>query len=299
LSSAPIVAFVTWAGLTDLVADDRLAATALADLGVRTDAVCWDDRRADWLRYDAVVLRSTWDYHHRVAEFRAWIDRMETLGARVWNRPDTLRWNMDKRYLGDLSYPHLAPPPTAFFAQGSRIDLAALLDARGWDEAVMKPTISADGFATERTSRAGAAADQAAVDAMIARSDVMIQPLVPEIRTNGELSLMFFGGAFSHAVRKRPQSGEFRVQERLGGVISAADAPVDVITHARGLLDVCAPGCLYARVDLVLTEERAVLMEIELVEPSLFLEHAPASAPAFAAAIRRLVTRFSPASEQP
>jgi glutathione synthase/RimK-type ligase-like ATP-grasp enzyme len=287
LSSAPIVAFVTWSGRSDLAADDRLAASALADLGVRTDAVCWDDPRADWLRYDAVVLRSTWDYHHRVAEFRAWIDRMEMLGARVWNRPDTLRWNMDKRYLSDLSCPHLAPPPTAFFAQGSRMDLAAFLDARGWDEAVMKPTISADGFATERTSRALAAADQAAVDAMIARSDVMIQRLVPEIRTNGELSLMFFGGSFSHAVRKQPQSGEFRVQERLGGMISAADAPVEVITHARALLEACAPGCLYARVDLVLTGERAVLMEIELVEPSLFLEHAPASPPAFAAAIRR------------
>ena len=96
----------------------------------------------------------------------------------------------------------------------------------------MKPTVSADGFSTERASRATAGEDQAMVDAMAARSDVMIQRLVPEIRTTGELSLMFFGGAFSHAVNKRPARGEFRVQERLGGVISPAVAPVRLVRHA-------------------------------------------------------------------
>ena len=106
----------------------------------------------------------------------------------------------------------------------------------------MKPAISADGFSTERTSRDRAPRDQAALDAMLARGDVVIQPLVPEIRTNGEISLMFFGGVFSHAVSKRPQAGEFRVQERLGGQIARTDPPPALIERARDLLDVVGAG---------------------------------------------------------
>jgi glutathione synthase/RimK-type ligase-like ATP-grasp enzyme len=288
LNSDAAVAFVTYQGLPDLNADDRRAADALARLGLRTDAVRWDDPAVDWLGYGAVVLRSTWDYYRRVAEFHAWIDRMEAIGARLWNPPPVLRWNTDKRYLARMSDPHLSPPPTVILDRGSAVDLRALLEARGLDEAVMKPAISADGFSTERTSLAEAASNQAALETMLARGDVVMQPLVPEIRTGGEISMMFFGGIFSHAVSKRPQAGEFRVQERLGGKIARTDPPSALVDHARVLLEAHAPGCLYARVDAVVTAERFVLMEIELVEPSLYLEHDPPSAHAFALAVQRI-----------
>jgi glutathione synthase/RimK-type ligase-like ATP-grasp enzyme len=279
------VAFVTYSGLPALNADDRLAVVALDGMGVATDAVCWDDKTVEWTAYDAIVLRSTWDYFKRVDEFGAWIDRLDAAGAKLWNPPATLRWNIDKTYLRDLRHPNLAPPPGVFFVRHARIDVAALLEARGWTEAVIKPTISADGFSTERVSRATADEDQATADAMVERVDVMIQRLVPEVRTNGELSLMFFDGVFSHAVGKRPASGEFRVQERLGGVISPATAPVRLIRHATELVASAAPLSLYARVDIVVAEDRFVLMELELTEPSLFLAHAPGAAQAFAAAV--------------
>jgi glutathione synthase/RimK-type ligase-like ATP-grasp enzyme len=288
LSNGTRIALVTYRGLPNLNADDRRAATALADLGLRSDAVCWDDAAVDWLAYRAVILRSTWDYHHRVAEFHAWIDRMAALGTRLWNPPRVLRWNTDKRYLARLSHPHLRPPPTDILQRADAVDLRALLERRGWDEAVMKPAISADGFSTERTSRAQAVADQAVLDAMLSRGDVVVQPLVPEIRSHGEISMMFFGGAFSHAVSKRPEAGEFRVQERLGGIITRTDPPEALIGYARELLEMHAPGCLYARVDVVATAERFVLMEVELVEPSLYLEHDPPSARAFALAVQRI-----------
>jgi glutathione synthase/RimK-type ligase-like ATP-grasp enzyme len=288
LSSAARIAFVTYEGLPELNADDRRAAAALEDLGLPTDAVRWDDRGADWLGYGAVVLRSTWDYHRRVDEFHAWIDRMEAIGARLWNPPRVLRWNTDKRYLARMAQPSLAPPPTAILERGAAVRLQALLEARGWNEAVVKPAISADGFSTECTSRERAASDQAVLDAMLTRGDVVVQQLVPEIRTNGEISMMFFSGVFSHAVSKRPQAGEFRVQERLGGRIARTEPPPDLVEHARTLLDVHAPGCLYARVDVVAAAERFVLMEVELLEPSLYLEHDPPSARAFALAIQRI-----------
>jgi glutathione synthase/RimK-type ligase-like ATP-grasp enzyme len=288
LSSRSRVAFVTYQGLPHLNDDDRRAATALEALGTHVNAVCWDDPAVDWLAYGAVVLRSTWDYHHRVAEFHAWIDRMEASGARLWNPPRILRWNTDKSYLARLSHPGLNPPPTQILERGSAVDLRGLLDARGWDEAVMKPAISADGFSTERTSRDEAASGQRVLDGMIARADVVIQQLVPEIRTNGEISLMFFGGAFSHAVGKRPIAGEFRVQERLGGMIARVDPPPALMALAQDLVEARAPGCLYARVDAVATAAGFVLMEIELVEPSLYFEHDPPAARAFALAVQRI-----------
>jgi len=288
LSSRTRIAFVTYEELPDLNPDDRRAAAALHDLGLQADAVCWDDPRVDWPGYAAVVLRSTWDYHRRVAEFRAWIDRMEAIGARLWNPPPVLRWNMDKRYLARMAQPSLAPPPTVILERGTAVNLEALLDARGWDDVVVKPAISADGFSTERTSRERAALDQPVLDAMLGRGDVVVQTLVPEIRTNGEISMMFFSGTFSHAVSKRPQAGEFRVQERLGGRIARTEPPPELLEHAGALLKVHAPGCLYARVDVVATAERFVLMEVELLEPSLYLEHDPPSARAFALAIQRI-----------
>jgi len=260
----------------------------MTDLGVRTDAVCWDDAGVDWPSYGAVVLRSTWDYYLRVAEFHAWIDRLEATGARLWNPPPLLRWNTDKRYLARLSHPALSPPPTGIIDRGSSVDLRALLEAHGWDEAVLKPAISADGFSTERTSLAEAAADQTVLDTMLARGDVVIQRLVPEIRTHGEISLMFFSGVFSHAVSKRPKTGEFRVQERLGGMIARTEPAPQLVAQAHDLLTSHAPGFLYARVDVVATGERFVLMEVELVEPSLYFEHDRHSAVAFARAVQRI-----------
>lgn len=288
MSNVTRVAFVTFRGLPDLNADDRRAASALTELGISTDAVCWDDAGVDWLSYAAVILRSTWDYHLRVAEFRVWIDRLDAMGARLWNPPRILRWNTDKRYLAGLSHPHLSPPPTEILDRGSTVALRALLETRGWDEAVLKPAISADGFATERTSLAESAADQAVLDAMLVRGDVVIQRLVPEIRSHGEISLMFFGGVFSHAVSKRPKAGEFRVQERLGGIIARTEPPPQLVEAARDLLTTYAQGCLYARVDAVVTAEQFLLMELELLEPSLYLEHHAPSARTFALAIRRI-----------
>ena len=279
------VAFVTYRRIPELTDDDSLVAEALADHNIRTDAVCWDDETANWLKYGAIVIRSTWDYHLRIAEFRAWIDRLAAMGARLWNPPDVLRWNSDKRYLLSVGTENLRPPPTVVFDKGSCVALEDFLQSRGWDEVVVKPTISADGFSTERTTLDSAEDDQPLLDAMLTRSDVMVQPIVPQIRTQGELSLMFFGGAFSHAVSKRPTGGEFRVQERLGGIISLVDVAPSIVDRAEALLKSAVARSLYARVDVVETPERLVLMEIELVEPSLFLHHAPESADAFARAI--------------
>ena len=283
----PRVAFVTHAGLPDLTSDDRLAAGALDALGVATEAVPWSRPGVDWLAYSAIVLRSTWDYHLRLGEFLLWIDRLDALHAPLWNPAPLVRWNCRKEYLLTITHPHLRPPPTHFVPPGAPVRLAGVLDTRHWNEVVIKPSISADALDTFETSRANAERDQPVFERMLARTAVVVQPLVPDIRTAGELSLLFFDGAFSHAVRKQPTPGEFRVQERLGGTIAAAEAPPELVEWAGELLASLPARSLYARVDVVEARHGFVLMEVEAVEPSLFLGHAPASARAFAAAVRR------------
>ncbi|HET8775092.1 MAG TPA: hypothetical protein VFP80_14925, partial [Thermoanaerobaculia bacterium] len=176
-----LIALVTWRGLPELAADDRLLRDALVRRGVDVRAVVWDDPDAGWRSFDAIVVRSTWDYHKRLDEFRAWLDRME--GLPLWNPPAVLRWNTHKSYLFDLQARGIAIVPTLLVPRGQGF--------------IVKPAVSATAFRTERHET---------------DCDVLVQPFVPEIVTDGELSFVFLGRRFSHAVRKRAASGDFRVQ---------------------------------------------------------------------------------------
>lgn len=253
-----LIALVTFAGIPDLTADDQLLATALHDLGADVRAVVWDDADVDWASFDAVVLRSTWDYHLRIDEFLAWLDRLEACGANVWNPVPVVRWNANKTYLRELDVPQV---PTVFVARGG--DVGAVLRERGWERAVVKPTVSATAFETH-------VVDVGRASARHATRDVLVQPFVDEIVRDGEWSVLFFGGAYSHAVLKRAKAGDFRVQNDFGGTAERREPPPEVLDGARRILD-AAPATLYARVDGVAIDGVFTLMELELIEPALFL----------------------------
>ncbi len=280
--SGPRLAFATWRGLPELNADDCRAALALRSRGARVDPVVWDAPGVDWTAFDAVVVRSVWDYHLRPLEFLRWVDRVEEAGARLLNPPGVLRWNHHKSYLRDLAARGVATVPTAWLDHGSRPQLGGVLAERGWAEAVVKPAVSASAHETWRTSPAAAAADQDRLLALLLAGDVLVQPLVPEVQSPGEWSLVFFGGSFSHAMLKRPREGDFRVQEELGGRAEwTVPAPALVEQAAQALATAPAP-CLYARVDGVERGGRLILMEMELIEPVLYFEADPAAASRFA-----------------
>jgi glutathione synthase/RimK-type ligase-like ATP-grasp enzyme len=281
------VAFLTCRRLPDVAADDLPAVEALRALGIDVEPAVWDDPSVRWERFDAVVARSTWDYFLRPDEFRRFVTRLETLGVTLWNPPDLLRWNMDKRYLRELAERGVPVLPTAWVEDGPAPDLAVLLDERGWDEAVVKPIVSANGHATWRTSRAGAPALQEAFAELVAHGGAMIQPFVEEIESEGEWSLLFFAGRFSHAVIKRPRSGDFRVQIDHGGTAEPAEPPAAVLARAERILAGVHGPWLYARVDgCVLSGRRGFhLMELEMLEPSLFFAQNPEAPARFAAAL--------------
>jgi glutathione synthase/RimK-type ligase-like ATP-grasp enzyme len=281
------IALVTCADLPQLARDDQLLQLALQQRNHQVDAVIWDDSNIDWQQYDTVVVRSCWDYHHRIDAFLAWVNRLEQLSVVVWNPPALLRWNHEKRYLLELAAQGTPCVPTIYLAAGSHIPLTTLLQQQNWADAVIKPAIAATAFHTWRTTIAQASADQPRFARLLAERAMLIQPLMPQI-TAGEWSFMFFAGTFSHAVLKRPAVGDFRSQDDFGGTAEYCEPPVGAVEQAAQLLGRLTTPWLYARVDGLIVETTFTLMELELIEPFLFLGLAPHAVAMFAEAIEHL-----------
>ncbi|HEX6535695.1 MAG TPA: hypothetical protein VF041_13950 [Gemmatimonadaceae bacterium] len=281
------IAFATSASTAGLVDDDRLVVPHLARLGVHVEPMVWDDPTADWEELDGVVVRTCWDYHHRRDELLDWVDRLERAAVPLWNPPAVLRWNSTKMYLRELAERGVPIVPTRFVEPEESVTLAAILEEEGWTEAVAKPVVSAGGHATWRVTPASAASDEPRFRALVAERPMMVQPFVREVATEGEWSLLFFEGAFSHAVLKRPSEGAdaFLVQEHHGGTSRAAAPDAALVTQAARVVEAVGTPLLYARVDGCVMDGTLRLMELEALEPSLFLGHDAAAPARFAGAI--------------
>jgi len=280
------IALATYAKLPTLNDDDRLLVPALAALGVTAVPAVWDSTGVCWDEFHGVLIRSCWDYHLRLPEFLGWIARRERAGSVVWNRADLLRWNCHKGYLRDLAARDVATVPTRWLARGEEVDLRALLADAAWQDAVVKPAVSASASGTWRTSIETATTDRARLDELLRAGDVMVQPLLREVGDAGEWSLLFLGGRFSHAVLKRPASGDYRVQWEFGGSAVSAAPPRRLLDDAERVIAATPGDPVYARVDGVEREGRLVLMELELIEPHLFLGWDAEAADRLARAIR-------------
>jgi glutathione synthase/RimK-type ligase-like ATP-grasp enzyme len=279
-----LIAFVTSEEWPDLTEDDRLAVREMERLGRRVVPAVWSGA-VDWLEFDLIVLRSCWDYHRRSAEFREWVQMLRDMGAPLVNSAPTVFWNLDKRYLLDLAAAGVAVIDTVLPAPGT--DLIDLMEERGWVRAVLKPAVSADGDGTLLIERQEAAGRQADLDALTDGAGALLQEFIPAIREAGELSFVFVSGAFSHCVRKLPASGDFRVQPRFGGSVEPWRPDDAVRRQAAAVLAATPCEWIYARVDGCLVDGRFRLMELELIEPSLFLSLEPSAPARFAEVLVR------------
>jgi glutathione synthase/RimK-type ligase-like ATP-grasp enzyme len=283
------VAFVTEEKWPNLTPDDRLAIPACRDAGIEVVPAVWSDGRVDWAEFRAIVIRSTWDYHVRPAEFTAWLARLARWPVAVWNPLPVLRWNAHKGYLQELAGRGIPTPATKVVPRGARADLAATIAQAGWPGGVIKPAVSASSYRTERVNAGTARAHQRALEAILADSDALVQEFVPEVGLAGEWAMVFLGERFSHAVCRRPKSGEFRVQEELGGSMTPGFPPVRVLALAEQVLSMAPAATLYARVDVVDAGRGPLLMELELLEPALYFGYAEGAAERFARALRRAI----------
>ena len=276
------IALATCTGFAELKADDELLLAALRERGFAAEPAVWDEEGLEWGRFDLCLVRSTWDYEDKHREFLEWARRVERETA-LWNPAETIVWNSDKRYLEELARRGVPTVPTAWVEPGSGIVLEELLAERGWDEAVVKPAVDL-GARNLRRARAGAA--DGALEAVLRRGEAMVQPFLPSLEEDGELSLVFIAGELTHAVRKRPAAGDFRVQSSWGGTVRREEPAEPERELATQALADLRPQPLYARVDLVrdLAGDPA-LIELELIEPNLSLRENPTAVDALAAAV--------------
>jgi glutathione synthase/RimK-type ligase-like ATP-grasp enzyme len=288
-NARPRVALVTSDAYPQLYEDDLLLVAALDEIGIDSRPAVWSDASFEWRGFDALVIRSPWDYFVRPVEFREWLDARIASGVRMCNAPEILDWNFDKKYLQDLARAGVSLVPTIVVQRGEPADVASLMSdarARGWDDIVVKPTVSGGAYETYRF-RVEQAGDHREDIARILRDrGLLIQPFLPEILTEGELSLLFFDGVFSHAVCKRPQKGDYRVQFQFGGTTETVDVRPEWIAGARACIAAAPALPVYARVDGVIHEGKFLLMELEVFEPLMFLARHPLAAGRFARAIQ-------------
>jgi glutathione synthase/RimK-type ligase-like ATP-grasp enzyme len=275
--------------LRNILHDDRLLSNALAARGLSSVRVDWSDASVDWASFKLAVFRTTWDYFDRFPEFTAWLTRAER-EVRFINDATTARWNLDKHYLGDLERRGVAIVPSVYHEAGSRETIPELLARSGWREGVLKPCVSGAARHTYRVNTETAAALQERLAPVMEGEAFLYQPFVHDILVGGERSVMVLGGVATHAVRKVPRVGDFRVQDDHGGSWSPYEPTAEEIAFAQRATAAVAPRPAYGRVDIVRGNDGALqLMELELIEPELWLRSKPEAATRFAAAIAAAV----------
>lgn len=287
----PRIALATCADYPHLYFDEHLLFYELAAHGFTVEWPLWNDPQVDWSRYDIVLPRTTWDYY-RVEDLQAilaWVAQLERSGVQLWNPPEVLRWNYDKRYLLDLERRGTRIVPTRYYEPSTTLDLAAEAAKLGTEEVIIKPSVSGAAWQMERFPVTQAAAYQPHAEQILRRCGLLLQPYLPEITRNGEWALMFFGGEFSHAVLKRAKPGDFRVQTDHGGTVHELTPPPEVLAAALHAVR-SAPGpSIYARVDGVEVNGKFTLMEFEVFEPELFFRNHPLAARRFTEALLGMV----------
>ena len=275
------IVFATCLAQPALQASDAVAARAFEGRGAVVTAAPWNGDQAAFEKAGAIVIRSTWDYQKTPDAFAGWLQSLDD-GRPVFNPPAMMRANMSKRYLLDLAAQG-APLPLTRWVTPDADAIIAAMDEMGLEEAVVKPEFGATGSGLSLVRRD----DEAGLAAAAAKMGMpgLVQALVPEIAVWGETSFMFIGGEFTHAVTKRPKSGEIRCQAEYGGTSELAAPPDWAIAEARRLLGLIPGAPLYARVDGVVLDGAMRLMEVELIEPELFFTYAPDAALRFADAL--------------
>ena len=266
------VVFATCRSMPGYQPDDAPIAAALEARGCTVTPAAWNESFEPFARADLVVVRSTWDYFEHAEAFEAWLRRLQSVSGVVCNAPSLMLWNSNKKYLLDLAERGAPLPPTRL-SQPTAAALATAMDDLGLQEAIVKPVVGAGASGLTIIKRDDPASLERAAEAL--GHEGLVQPLVPEIRTLGETSCVFFDNEFSHAVVKHPATHSILVQAEHGGRTEAATLTPNQLSTARSMLDLLPEPARYARIDMVMTTPAPLLMEIEVIEPELFVLHAP------------------------
>jgi glutathione synthase/RimK-type ligase-like ATP-grasp enzyme len=288
--------------LANILLDDRLLGDALRALGLSSVRVDWNRSDVDWSTFRCAMFRTTWNYFTKFPDFVAWLARVEGQ-TRILNVPSIVRWNWDKHYFADLEAQGIPVVPSRYIERGEARTLGDLLEETGWEDAIVKPCVSGGAYHTYRIHRGNAAEVDAAVRGLLDDGALLLQPFQDDIVRTGEDTLMVLGGRYTHAVRKKAKAGDFRVQDDFGGTVHRLEPTLEQKELAERAMAACARGArpapVYGRVDMVRGNDgRYTVMELELIEPELWLRYHPPAADVLAEAIARAL-EHGPEAGQP
>ncbi|MBA4191248.1 MAG: hypothetical protein C0467_24975, partial [Planctomycetaceae bacterium] len=272
--------------LDNILQDDRLLQNALQRLGISSVRIDWSRPGVDWSQFKWAVFRTTWDYFDRFDEFSSWLRRAAN-ETKLCNSAALVQWNMDKHYLADLATRGISVVESQFIERGDSVKLSEVLVETGWTDAVVKPCVSGAARHTYRVTPANVASVDPVIEKLLVSESVMLQPFQHDVTVSGEDSLMVFNGKVTHAVRKTPKAGDFRVQDDHGGSVRNHTPSAEQIDLAERAIAACEPTPAYGRVDLVRNNRgELAIMELELIEPELWLRYCPEAASEFAKAVK-------------
>ncbi len=283
-------AFLTMTDLGDFVTSDHLLFEPMAAAGWKVDMVSWQSQ-TDWDQYQLVIIRTPWDYHDFQQQFLNVLQDIENSTAQLENSLETVRWNIDKQYLKQLQQHGCPVVPTIFKKQLTSQDVSDAFARFGKDRLIIKPTVSASSMNTYPVSRDDWATRKQDILPVFQSKTAMLQPFISAVVEEGEYSLFYFAGELSHTIIKTPKSGDFRVQEEYGGILKLIEPEPELVLAGQKAIDALDRTLLYARVDLVrLSDGTFALMELELIEPSLYFDMDKTAPARFVAALERFLS---------
>ncbi len=276
-------ALLTISDLSNFQSYDNLIVKPFRNLGWECEFIPWDSISINWDDFEAVIIRSTWDYQQKEKLFFKTLQSIEASTATLYNSLDTVKWNINKRYLLELERENISIIPTKFYDSFDFDIVSQLFSFFNENKLIIKPCVSAnadDTFILEQSKMENL---KSVLKNTFSQKNFLVQPFIKNIKSEGEYSLIYFGNRLSHVLLKTPKNGDFRVQEEHGGSLKKINKPESLlIDFGNKVMQTIPYQCLYSRVDVVRDGNNYLLMEVELIEPSLYFNMDPKSPQMFA-----------------
>ncbi|NRA69324.1 MAG: hypothetical protein HRU19_32945 [Pseudobacteriovorax sp.] len=267
------IALLTYEEKPDLSPQEKPFIDIFRSKAVEAVTVVWSDKTVDWSSFDIVIPKACWDYYLFPQQFLSFLSLLDQKGIKLINPLPSIVWNHKKSYLKDLQAKGVEIADFEIIRSVNQFE--GILQEKNWSDVIIKPMISGASYLTESYRSNDTDAAKTHLAKVLEHSEAIIQPLFPEIPSQGEISMMFFGGKFSHAVLKTPLQGDFRSQPQFGSKVMDYEPSENVIREAHRTLTLAPSELAYARVDGFLRDDRFLLMELELIEPFLFTDEEP------------------------
>ena len=275
--------------IQNILLEQELLKSAFEAQGLKVDIAYWDNPTYEWQETKSVLFRTIWDYFERFNEFWEWLEQVKTK-TRLINSYELIKWNIDKHYLKDISSWGIETVPTYFADKGCNMKLHEIAKRNQWKDLVIKPAISASAFKTYKILANEIQVNEKLFNSLVQERNMLVQPYFETITQLGEASLMVFDGKFTHAILKKAQPGDFRVQDDFGGTVHNYIPTKAEINFAEKVFETCKTKPVYGRVDIVWDNDKNFyLSELEIIEPELWIRNYPKCAERIAEAVDKIL----------